>query len=129
MKLETMFGRSSKDSILGAFEQAMGKIGNILYRVTPSLPPQSPYKGKLDKIWTIGIDVSHGGNGQGVKGGGSKNPSVAMLTLQTLPFCGTQRGMRNFCWLNNARKDIIPYLSAVSMTYSALKAEMKKLKK
>jgi len=124
----TVFMPRAKDAILGAFEQMMGKFGNVLYRITPSIPPQSPYMKKLDKIWTIGIDISHGGNVKGVKGGSNRNPSVSMLCLQTMPFCGTQRGVRNFSWLNTARKDVIPYMATATMTIKALTAEMDKIK-
>jgi len=124
----TVFMQRSKDAILGAFEQMMGKFGNILYKITPSIPPQSPYMKKLDRIWTIGIDISHGGNAKGIKGGSNRNPSVSMLCLQTLPFCGTQRGLRNFSWLNTARKDVIPYLATATMTIKALTAEIDAIK-
>jgi len=124
----TVFMQRSKDAILGAFEQMMGKFGNILYKITPSIPPQSPYMKKLDRIWTIGIDISHGGNVKGIKGGSNRNPSVCMLCLQTLPFCGTQRGLRNFSWLNSARKDVIPYLATATMTIKALTAELDQIK-
>jgi len=124
----TVFMARSKDAILGAFEQMMGKFGNILYRITPSIPPQSPYIRKLDRIWTIGIDISHGGNVKGVKGGSNRNPSVSMLCLQTLPFCGTQRGLRNFSWLNTARKDVIPYAATATMTIKVLSAEIDRIR-
>lgn len=119
MQQSTLFmpPKRAKDAILGAIEQMMGKIGNILYRITPSIPPASAYHNKLERIWTIGIDISHGGLGMTA-------PSVAMLCLQTLPFCGTQRGLRNFTWLNSARKDVIPYAATATMTIKALTAEM-----
>jgi len=123
MQQSTLFmpPKRAKDAILGAIEQMMGKLGNILYRITPSIPPASAYHNKLERIWTIGIDISHGGLGMTA-------PSVAMLCLQTLPFCGTQRGLRNFTWLNSARKDVIPYAATATMTIKALTAELARIK-
>jgi len=125
MQQSTLFmaPKRAKDAILGAIEQMMGKMGNILYRITPSIPPLSAYYNKLERIWTIGIDISHGGLGLT-----AQNPSVAMLCLQTLPFCGTQRGLRNFTWLNSARKDVIPYAATATMTIKALTAEMARIR-
>eukprot|EP01084_Bolivina_argentea_P154259 268927_1 len=54
----------NKDAVFHAFEDSLAKCGNILFKLTPHLPPNSPYYlnkagGKdLSKIWTIGLDVS-----------------------------------------------------------------------
>lgn len=110
----------NKNAVLGAFEDALAKVGNILYELDPLIPKDTPY-GDYKRIWTIGLDVSHTTSRKAHK------PSTAMLCLQTLPFKGTQRGMRCVAHLNNARTEVIPFAAAVTMTFNALMMEKKKL--
>jgi len=114
----------NKNAVLGAFEDSMAKIGNIMYRVVPHLSADSVYAKALaaGKIWTIGLDVSH----TTAKTGGK--PSAAMLVLQTLPFDGTHRGMSCIAHLNKAREEIIPFAAMVTMTYQALRRHIGELK-
>lgn len=112
----------NKSAVLGAFEDSLAKVGNILYEIMPQgIEKSSPYYGKLNKIWTIGLDVSHTTQRQGGK------PSVAMMCLQTHPFKGTHRGMTNIAHLNKARTEIIPFAATVTMIYEALMKQIKYL--
>ncbi len=111
--------------MLGEFEDSLAKCGNILFKLEPQLPPNSPYfkaGGKdLSNIWTIGLDISHTTSKRGGK------PSTAMMVLQTLPFYGTHRDMRCVAHLNRPRTEVIPFAATVTMCYNALKKEWKKL--
>ena len=110
----------NKNAVLGAFEDSLAKFGNILYELDPLIPAKTPY-GDFNKIWTIGLDVSHTTSRK------ARKPSTAMMVLQTLPFKGTQRGLRCVAHLNNARQEVIPFAAAVTMTYNALMLEKRKL--
>ena len=107
----------NKNAALGAFEDALAKCGNVLYELVPIIPKGSPYENKLNKIWTIGLDVSHN----------KEKPSTAMAVLQTLPFQGTHRGMRCVAHLNKPRTEVIPFAAMVTMTYECLMKEQAKI--
>ena len=55
----------------------------------------------LCRTWIMCTEINHGGLG-------IHEPSVVMLYLQTPPFCGTQRGLRNHAGLNSRRKELSP---------------------
>ena len=92
----------------------------ILYSIAPSLPAACAYYNKLERIWIMAIGIIH-------RGLGIDEPSVAMLCLPTLPFCGTQRGLHNHAWLNSRRKDVITYAAVATMTTKALTAELARI--
>jgi len=74
----------NKSASLGAFSNALTKIGNEIYRI------EEPYKnafGPLKNAWVLGVDVAHNG---------PKKPSIACMALVLEPLSGSAKSWRPY---------------------------------
>lgn len=86
---------SNKSAALGAFSNALTKIGNEIYRL------QEPYKnafGPLKNAWVLGVDVAHNG---------PKKPSMACMALVLEPLSGSAKSWRPFGVPSIPRQEVI----------------------
>jgi len=74
----------NKSASLGAFSNALTKVGNEIYRIG------EPFKdafGPLKNAWVLGVDVAHNG---------PKKPSIACMALVLEPLSGSTKSWRPF---------------------------------
>jgi len=74
----------NKSAALGAFSNALTKIGNEIYQIRE---PQPKAFGGLVNAWVLGVDVAHNG---------PKKPSIACMALVLEPLSGSARSWRPF---------------------------------
>merc|ERR1719233_439095 len=74
----------NKSASLGAFSNALTKIGNEMYRIRE---PRPNAFGALVDAWVLGVDVAHNG---------PKKPSIACMALVLEPLSGSAKSWRPY---------------------------------
>jgi len=85
----------NKSAALGAFSNALAKIGNEMYRIRE---PRPKAFGALVDAWVLGVDVAHNG---------PKKPSIACMALVLEPLSGSTRSWRPFAVPSIAQQEVI----------------------
>lgn len=103
----------NKSAALGAFSNALAKIGNEMYRIRE---PQPKAFGALVDAWVLGVDVAH--NGQ-------NKPSIACMALILEPLSGSARSWRPFTVPSIAQQEVISGRMADGLMRALLEDVMK----
>jgi len=109
--MQCLLGKNAVNSnvIKGSLDDAMAKIGNVLFRIEPNLPNGNRYI-DMSKTWCVGMELSHR----------IGKPSVATLALSTAPLEGSLRSWHFTTHLNPAKKDVITLEANTTLMMKAL---------